>query len=81
MSQVSIAKWGNSLALRIPKNVADLAGWHAGDIVEFMPQQDAMLIKKTRNIKKYRLSETIGSYHSAEETEFDWGKPVGREIW
>ena len=40
--QVQIARWGNSLGLRIPKDIARLTGLEAGARVEIEAEADRM---------------------------------------
>jgi len=34
MSTLQIAKWGNSLAVRLPAALIKEIGWHAGDLID-----------------------------------------------
>lgn len=79
MPQACIARWGNSMALRIPKQVLDTAGWNEGDNMEFAVKDDVVTIRRKRMIKKYSLSEALGSFRNSEDANFDWGAPIGRE--
>lgn len=46
MASVQIVKWGNSLAVRIPKRVAEEAGVGEGDPVEIEAQEGRIQLKR-----------------------------------
>ncbi|MEX0331102.1 MAG: AbrB/MazE/SpoVT family DNA-binding domain-containing protein [Puniceicoccaceae bacterium] len=75
-----VAKWGNSLALRLPKALAETHGLEAGSEVELTEEGDVILLRRTG--KRYELAELLkgvrpGNRHSEVET----GEPVGKEAW
>jgi antitoxin MazE len=77
--QTKVAKWGNSLGVRIPQWVTEKAEINDGTIVEVSFKDDAIII-----IKKNRLSlEEMLNDITAENLhdELDTGSVVGREIW
>ncbi|HKR63425.1 MAG TPA: AbrB/MazE/SpoVT family DNA-binding domain-containing protein [Thermoanaerobaculia bacterium] len=76
-----IQKWGNSLALRIPKPFAE----------EVRLAEDAPVDVSVKNGKlvvvplvepDYTLEELVGRITTKNRhDETDMGKPVGREVW
>jgi antitoxin MazE len=77
--QVHIARWGNSLGLRIPKNVAEKAGLRAGSRVEIEARDGHVVISPAR--PRYALADLLkGMTPEAMHEAFDWGPDVGREI-
>lgn len=77
-----LSKWGNSLAIRLPRAMVDSLGWQAGDNLEFIQSEGLISLKKVRNIHRPPLSEVLGSFHTAQEIpNIDWGKPMGKEVW
>jgi antitoxin MazE len=77
--QVQIARWGNSLGLRIPKDLAEHAGLRAGARVEIAADGDRLVITPTR--RRYRLAELLEGVTPEEmRTGWDGGPDVGREI-
>jgi antitoxin MazE len=55
-----IAKWGNSLAVRLPRAMAEEAGFKAGQAVEVSLTAEAGLEIKTVNaVHHYELSELL----------------------
>jgi len=64
----TIQKWGNSLALRLPKALADEVRMTEGTQVELLPTADGLLLK-TRAKPRYRLAKLVavitpGNRHS-----------------
>lgn len=77
--QVNIAKWGNSLGLRIPKDIAEQAGLHAGSRVEIKAADGRVTISPAK--PRYVLADLLqGMTPEAMHEAFDWGPDVGREI-
>jgi len=77
--QVQITKWGNSLGLRVPKEVAARVGLKEGARVELTAEGDKIIISVTRPV--YTLDELlVGMTPGAMHEAFDWGPDVGREI-
>jgi antitoxin MazE len=76
-----ITKWGNSLAVRIPKVVADNAGLQAGDPISIAVTKDgSVMIRAARprySLKKLVSGITDRNRHDAT----DWGGPFGKEAW
>lgn len=76
-----IQQWGNSLALRLPKDITKKLRLHKGSPVIVAQDTNKILIKplnKTKTSLKELVSKiTPDNIHS----EIDWGKSVGKEIW
>jgi antitoxin MazE len=76
----TIQKWGNSLALRLPKVLADKVHIAEGAQVELVPTAEGLLLKPERK-RHYRLSELVAGITPENlHPETDWGPSVGREI-
>lgn len=76
-----VQKWGNSLAIRIPKEFANSIDLKEGSFISLSLKGQVIAIK---NHKKpvYKLSDLLKGYKKTKENrEFDFGKPIGREIW
>ena len=77
-AQSTVAKWGASLAVRIPKAIAEQ--WHVreGSAVEIMYRGEQVVIRK----KRYELSEMLAKVSPENlHSEVDFGPPAGREEW
>jgi antitoxin MazE len=76
----TIQKWGNSLALRLPKALATEAHMREGTEVQLVRTDEGVLLKARRK-PRYRLSELLaGVTKKSIHPETDWGPSVGREI-
>ena len=77
--QVQVSRWGNSLGLRIPKDIAIRAGLHEGVRVEIEAEGDRIIITPAK--PRYILAELLkGMTPEAMREAFDWGPNTGREI-
>lgn len=74
--QAKVSKWGNSLALRLPRHVADEVRLVEGATVELEVENGS--IKVTPTWQPYRLSDLLAGEAA---TEADWGQPEGKEVW
>jgi antitoxin MazE len=78
--RTAISKWGNSLALRLPKPLAELAGLREGTPVEIKIDGGAVVITPTR--PHYELEKLLeGEDEKRRHEEVDWGPPKGKEVW
>ena len=77
----NVAKWGNSLAVRIPQHLAKEIGLSDGAEVEIVAI-DGNLTIKPRKQKQYSLNELIaGITPTNRHGEIDTGISVGEEVW
>ena len=77
--KAKVQRWGNSLAVRIPKAFAQEVGLHSdADVEMFVRQGDLVLAPVRREYTLEELVRGITSMNRHEETDF--GPPVGREI-
>lgn len=76
--QVQVAKWGNSLGLRLPKELAARLGISDGTRVELTAEASRIVISVDRPI--YSLDELLRGVKPGDlQAAFDWGDDVGRE--
>jgi len=79
--QTKIKKWGNSLALRIPKSFAVDANLRQNELVDLSIDKEKIIITPIGG-KEYSLDELLESVSESNlHGEFDTGAPVGKEIW
>ena len=82
MQLSTISQWGNSLALRIPKEVLAQTELKVGDKMSVDVKNGIILFKKQFTPKKYQLKDILGSIQTTKEVpELDWGNAEGKEIW
>ena len=79
--QTTIKKWGNSLALRIPKLLASDANLKINKTVDISIDKGSIIITPI-NEKEYSLEKLLKGVNKGNlHREFDTGAPVGKEIW
>ncbi|EHH12052.1 AbrB/MazE/SpoVT family DNA-binding domain-containing protein [Mesorhizobium amorphae] len=79
--QTTISRWGNSLALRLPKHVTEEVRLVEGVCVNVEIEDGSIRVTPTR--KRFQLSELLKG-ETRQETgnrEVDWGQPKGDEVW
>jgi antitoxin MazE len=75
-----ISKWGNSLAVRIPKNLAAEVNVQDGDPVEVSVEGGALVVRP--QAKRYSIDDLVeGITPKNRHGELNWGKPAGKEVW
>ncbi|MBV9748776.1 MAG: AbrB/MazE/SpoVT family DNA-binding domain-containing protein [Acetobacteraceae bacterium] len=73
-----MTRWGNSLGVRIPKDIAGRLGLSEGARVEVEAEGDRIVIRAGR--PRYRLADLLaGVTPEAMHDAFDWGPDAGRE--
>lgn len=78
---VKVDKWGNSLALRIPKVFANNANIKKESIVN-MSLIDGKIIITPVFESEYKLDDLLSKITEENiHKEFDAGEPAGKEIW
>lgn len=76
----TIAKWGNSLALRIPSGFARTLKLEVGTHIQFQKKGNSLVITPIK--KQYELNKLLkGITEENVHHEFDWGDATGEEIW
>lgn len=80
--QATIQKWGNSQGIRIPKAFLDALGMMENDLVELNRVDDNIVITKVKKEKTLTLDDIFKDYTGESTVEdFDWGSPIGKEVW
>jgi antitoxin MazE len=82
---VEFRKWGNSLAVRIPKVLANAVKARDGKRVELTVNGDTLVLRPVTRPKRkprYTLDELLaGMTRKNVPQEMDWGPPRRNEIW
>ncbi len=79
--KMTVQKWGNSLAIRVPKRVAVQVGLKAQDDLE-IEVQDGNVVLKPQLRRVYRLGELVKKITPKNlHSEIDTGSRISREIW
>jgi len=77
---VTVKKWGNSQAIRLPKAIAESLDIKENENVEIKVRNDEIIIKKVRRHKSFeeRMAGYDGDYNFV---EMDTGNPMGKEVF
>ena len=79
--EANVQKWGNSLAVRIPRPFAAEIGIEEGSAVDVVVE-DGGLVVRPRRAAKLRLEALLADVTAKNaHTESDAGPAVGREAW
>ena len=75
-----LQKWGNSLAVRIPRGFAEQLMIQQGSEVDLSLDGDRLVIKPRR--RELSLSELLAQVTDENiHAEIATGEPTGREVW
>ena len=78
--QTTIQKWGNSLAVRIPRSFASETKIDNGTEVDLSIKDHQLVISPIAK-NEYRLDAMLSEMTDSNiHTEIDFGEPQGREI-
>jgi antitoxin MazE len=78
---VQLQKWGNSLAIRIPKTFAKETAIDQGSFLD-LSLVDGKLVATPITETEYSLEALLAEVTEENiHTEIDTGEPAGKEIW
>ena len=82
---VKFCKWGNSLAVRIPKALANAIAASEGKCAEMTVENGKLILRpivKSGGKPRYTLDELLrGMTRDNVPQEVDWGPRRGNEAW
>ncbi len=79
--KASVQRWGNSLALRIPKAIALESGLADGSVVDLKLRKGMIALIPERR-QKHKLSDLLSQVTKKNlHGEVSTGTPIGKEIW
>jgi antitoxin MazE len=75
-----VQKWGNSLAVRIPRTFAEAGHFTENASVELTVEAGRLILERTP--ERPRLADLLERVTPENcHDEVDWGKPEGEEVW
>jgi len=83
MPKITVGKWGNNLAVRLPKEIANAVGLTAGSAVEIETRSRDIVIRPAApsfTLDELFRDKTPEQWRAEYAGAFDWGPDVGREI-
>ncbi len=84
--KIAFLKWGNSLALRIPKAFAQEIGAGVGKAANMEVRDGKLVVEiarpKRRRLRRYTLEQLVARITPENRhRKIEWGPPVGNEVW
>ena len=77
--EAKIQKWGNSLGIRIPKNILKSLNIKTNDLIE---QEEDKIIISIPKKQKISLEERFKNYRGDNLAKsFSWDEAKGKELW
>lgn len=77
----TVQKWGNSLALRIPRAMSKDVHLERGSVVDLSIARGALVVRPLAP-ESYSLARLLkGITRTNRHRELDWGPARGREAW
>jgi len=76
-----VAKWGNSLGVRIPRPLLEVIGLTDNDSVEIIAEDKTLILRLAR--EKVTIDALFQEWDGEYPEPYEWGEhdaPVGREI-
>lgn len=79
--RAKVAQWGHSLALRVPRHMAEEVGLSAGSAVELRVEAGGLAVSPVVD-EEPTLAELVAQITEENRHELiDFGRPVGKEVW
>jgi antitoxin MazE len=79
--KTAVQKWGNSLAVRIPRAFAQEIRLGRGTKVDLQLKSGTLVISSMHK-GRYRLSALLAQVRKSNlHSEAKWGEPRGTEVW
>jgi len=79
-----VQRWGNSLAVRIPDDVVEDAGFVPGTEVTVQKVRNTVVIAHVKDKRKRpTLAELVAKITPENRHDYQWNdvEPMGKEIW
>lgn len=79
---VKISKWGNSLGIRLPKDLTRQIKLDEGDELDISCDGEKVILIPHSSRPQYTLDRLLdGMEEKHLHGEVDWGEPKGKEAW
>jgi antitoxin component of MazEF toxin-antitoxin module len=83
MAHLTIGKWGNNLAVRLPADIAAATQLRDGERVVVEAQDANILIRRIEvpvSLEEMFRGKTAEEWRAEYAQAYDWGPDVGREV-
>ena len=76
---VRLTQWGNSIGVRLPKDMVNALGLEAGGVLDVSLEENKIIFRPRR---KYTLNDLVSKITDENRPgETDWGTDAGKENW
>ena len=82
MTHVTVGKWGNNLAVRLPGEIVQAFNLRDGERVDIAIEDGDIVIRRTQppiNLEALFAGSSQSDWRTAYADSYDWGSDVGRE--
>ncbi|MEL6469970.1 MAG: AbrB/MazE/SpoVT family DNA-binding domain-containing protein [Cyanobacteria bacterium J06623_4] len=77
-----VDRWGSSLAIRLPKHIAEALNLQPNDDIELTVTDEKVILSSIHDDSpNFTLDELLEQVTELPEPEIDWGSTMGEEIW
>ncbi len=83
MVQVTVGKWGNNLAVRLPGEVVEAIRLRDGERVDIEAQDGDVVIRRAEPrvaLADLFRGKTAEAWRAEYAGAYDWGPDIGREV-
>jgi antitoxin MazE len=81
MAKVTVGRWGNNLAVRLPGEIVDAIKLRDGEQVEIEAHDGEVMIRRVRQrVSDLFRGRSPDEWRSDYAGAYDWGADIGREI-
>ena len=79
--QAQVKEWGNSQGIRLSKEILQSAGIAVNEVLDVAVSNGVITL--TKSFLHIKLEERAAEFDGKLmlDGEYDWGEPVGREVW
>ncbi len=82
MTQATVGKWGNNLAVRLPAEIVKAARLHDGQRVEIDAHEGTVVIRRAEpdfTLEELFEGKSPAAWRAEYAGAYEWGPDVGRE--
>ena len=79
--KAQVSKWGNSLAVRIPKHIVEALNLQANDAIAFTVEDGKAILEPIAELPEFTLDELLSQVSDSPDGEVEWGDSMGQEAW
>ena len=77
----TVSKWGNARGIRLPEAFCQQLGISIGDEVNITVEKDKLVIANSNQAYTLKARLKAWAGEGGGEAEYEWGAPVGKEVW